>query len=86
MGPGAAKKDWLAIGVPAGVGALVGAAADGGKGALVGGVIGGGAGTAYAAATPGSRVRIPAGTVLQTELLDAVTVHVPIRPLTNPST
>lgn len=86
VGQSAAKKDWLSIGVPAGVGTLVGAVAGGGKGALIGGVIGGGVGTAYAASTPGSRVSIPAGAVLRTELLDAVTVRVPIRPLATPST
>lgn len=86
VGRSAARKDWLSIGVPAGVGALVGAAAGGGKGALIGGIVGGGAGTAYAASTPGSRVSIPAGSVLRTELVEAVTVHAPIRPLTTPST
>jgi len=86
VGRSAAKKDWLSIGVPAGVGTLVGAAAGGGKGAIIGGIVGGGAGTAYAASTPGSRVSIPAGTVLRTELLEAVTVQVPIRPRTTPST
>jgi len=52
------------IGGSAGIGALIGAVADGGEGALIGAAIGAGVGTAIAAATPGEQVKIPAQTLL----------------------
>lgn len=56
------------IGGSAGVGALIGAVADGGEGAAIGAAIGAGVGTAVATATPGKQVKIPAQTLLDFQL------------------
>ena len=63
------------IGGSAGVGALIGAVADGGEGALIGAAIGAGVGTAVAAATPGQQVKIPAQTLLDFQLARPFTVR-----------
>ena len=63
------------VGGSAGVGALIGAIADGGKGAAIGAAIGAGAGTALAAATPGKQVKIPAQTLLDFKLDRPLTVR-----------
>ena len=62
------------IGGSAGIGALIGAIADGGEGAAIGAAIGAGAGTAMAAATPGQQVKIPAQTLLTFKLDRPLTV------------
>ncbi len=63
------------IGGSSGVGALIGAVADGGEGALIGAAIGAGVGTAIAAATPGKQVTIPAQTLLDFQLDRPFTVR-----------
>jgi hypothetical protein len=53
------KRDVGIIGGAAGVGAAIGAIADGGKGAATGAAIGGAAGTATVLATPGDNLHYP---------------------------
>jgi hypothetical protein len=67
-------KDATRIGAGAAVGAIIGGLLGGGKGALLGVLVGGG-GTI--AATEGSDVNLPAGTVLRIRLDQALEVAVP---------
>ena len=63
------------VGGSAGIGALIGAIADGGEGAAIGAAIGAGAGAAVAAVTPGKQVKIPAQTLLSFKLDRPFTVR-----------
>jgi hypothetical protein len=56
------KHDAAVIGGGAGVGAIIGAIADGKKGAAIGGLIGGAAGTGVVLSTEGKEVRLASGT------------------------
>ena len=71
---GEKAKTLAIVGGGAGLGAVIGAIADGGKGAAVGAAIGAASGTAVAAATPGKQVSIPAQTLLEFRLDQALTV------------
>jgi outer membrane lipoprotein SlyB len=67
-------RDATRIGAGAAVGAIIGGLLGGGKGALLGVLVGGG-GTI--AATEGSDVNLPAGTVLRIRLDQPLEVAVP---------
>jgi hypothetical protein len=73
---GTKKRDAVAIGVPAGAGAAIGAIAGGKKGAAIGTAIGGGAATGAVLATRGKEVRIGRGASVGVRLLEPVTVVV----------
>ncbi len=77
--PSTKKKDVRNIGIPAGVGAIIGGVIGGGSGAAKGAAIGGAAGTGYVLATPGTEVRLPAGTALDVKVAEPVTIRVPVR-------
>lgn len=64
VGPAHTKRNTLAIGGGAAVGAAIGAIAGGGKGAAIGAASGAGAGTAGAAATGKKDIVIPVETIL----------------------
>jgi hypothetical protein len=62
------------IGGSTGVGALIGAVADGGKGAGIGAAIGTAGGTGLAAGTGKKEVELPAGTILRFTVKSPVTI------------
>jgi hypothetical protein len=66
---GTKKRDALAIGIPAGAGAIIGGIADGKKGAAIGSAIGGGAGTVGVLSTRGKEVRLGRGAPVAVRLL-----------------
>jgi hypothetical protein len=68
------KRDVGIIGGAAGVGAAIGAIADGGKGAATGAAIGGAAGTATVLATPGDNLHYPPETRINFVLAKPVTL------------
>lgn len=68
------KRDAGIIGGAAGVGAAIGAIADGGKGAATGAAIGGAAGTATVLATPGDNLHYPPETRINFVLAKPVTL------------
>lgn len=70
------RKDAAKIGILGGVGAAIGALVGGGKGAAIGAGAGAGAGTAVVLSTHGDPVVIPAESVLQFRLAQALTVTV----------
>lgn len=69
---GSAKDEVKKVGGGAAAGAVIGAILGGGKGALIGAMIGGGG---MVAATPGSDVTLPVGTILTVRLDTALTVQ-----------
>jgi len=69
---GSTKDEVKKIGGGAAAGAVIGAILGGGKGALIGAMIGGGG---MVAATPGSDVTLPVGTILTVRLDTALTVQ-----------
>jgi hypothetical protein len=71
--------DAKTIGIPAGVGAVIGAIVGGGKGAGIGAAIGGGAGAAVVLTTSGDEVRLARGTAVSLTLDQAADVRVPIK-------
>ena len=72
--PGTKKKDAATVGVITGVGAAIGAIADGGRGAAIGAASGAGAGTGVVLATRGAPAVIPAESVLQFNLQQPISV------------
>lgn len=68
------KRDAVAIGGGAGVGALIGALAGHGKGAAIGAIAGAGAGTAGAAFTGQKQIVLPSETALRFVLTQPITV------------
>jgi hypothetical protein len=68
------KRNEVAIGGGAGVGALLGALAGKGKGAAIGGLIGAAAGTAGAAATGKKEITLPAEALLRFQLTSPLTI------------
>jgi hypothetical protein len=72
-------EDAKKVGIGAGAGALVGALAGGKKGALIGGGVGAGAGTGVVLATRGEEVRLNAGTIVRTNLLEPLTIQVAVQ-------
>ena len=69
---GSTKDEVKKVGGAAAAGAVIGAILGGGKGALIGAMIGGGG---MVAATPGSDVTLPVGTILTVRLDTALTVR-----------
>lgn len=69
---GTKKKDVAKIGIMSGIGAAIGAIAGGGKGAAIGAGAGGGAGTAVVLSTHGDAAVIPAESVIQFRLDQAI--------------
>lgn len=74
QGEGEGRRTSGKVGAGAGIGAIVGAIADGGKGAAIGAVVGGIAGTVVAASGE-EHLRLPAETRLQFALTAAVRVQ-----------
>jgi hypothetical protein len=74
QGEGEGKRTAQKIGAGTGLGAIIGAIADGGKGAAIGAVVGGIAGTVVAASGE-EHLKLPAETRLQFELAAAVRIH-----------
>jgi hypothetical protein len=70
-------KDAARTGIMAGAGAVIGAIAGGGKGAAIGAGAGAAAGVGTNLATHGKAAVIPAETLIEFKLTDAVTVVVP---------
>jgi len=62
----------------AGIGAAIGAIADGGKGAAIGAAVGAGVGTVASAATEGEQAVIGEGTVIQFTLEEALSVPIAV--------
>jgi len=80
IGKSETGKDSATIAAGALVGAILGNQAKNNKrGKLVGGLVGAGAGAAIAASTEGETISLPAETVLQLHLKNAVTLAVPNR-------
>jgi hypothetical protein len=72
-------KDAAKIGGGAAAGAVIGGILGGGDGAAKGAAIGGAAGTGVVLSTRGEEITIPAGTSVSTQLLEPVTLRVPVR-------
>ncbi len=74
QGTSRGKRTAATVGGGAGLGAIIGGIAGGGKGAAIGAAVGAGAGTGVQAATKGQQIKLPAETVLNFRLENAVTV------------
>ena len=73
---GTKKKDAAKVGILTGIGAAIGAVADGGKGAAIGAGAGAGAGTAVVLSTRGDPAVVAAESLLTFRLTQAMTVDV----------
>jgi len=74
QGPSSKKSDAAKVGVAAGIGAAIGAISGKGKGAAIGAGAGGAAGTGVVLATRGKPAVLPAETVVQFKIAQAVTI------------